>query len=123
MGSLFRVMGFPVTYDLKGSNLHRLPSPPTGYCSLFGASPGKRNSTITFPLPMCVFFLVGGAQLSRGFLALGSVLSVALLGGWSLFVTSVGLLCLLVGFLSLGEFLFGPVGFWLAYAFGVSSWL
>ena len=38
------------------------------------------------------FFLCAGAQLSWGFLAFGSVLSVALLGGWSLFGTFAGLL-------------------------------
>ena len=53
--------------------------------------------------------MCGGAQLSWGFLALGSVLSVALLGGWSLFGTFVGLL----GFLAFSPWensSFGLVG-------------
>ena len=71
--------------------MRRLPCLPAG--NLLTSCERHRESVIKILLypPDCVFFC-GGAQLSWGFLALGSVLSVALLGGWSLFGTLVGLL-------------------------------
>ena len=70
--------------------MHRLPCLPAG--NLLTSCERHRESVIKISLyPPGVFFC-GGAQLSWGFLALGSVLSVALLGGWSLFGTFAGLL-------------------------------